>query len=133
MAWVVLVHATFKNKADAEHIHNQALAVATAASVAHIGEPDERTSHGLLAEEQEDGSLDVDRSWHVDLFGIVRSGEVDTKDAPDWIQPTGAHDAYPAQNVRGEETRVTEGGLVYRNTHGNGNVWKPGEFGWELV
>jgi hypothetical protein len=45
MSYVVLVHATFDNKADADHIYNQAKAVATTASVARIGDAGERTSH----------------------------------------------------------------------------------------
>ena len=45
MPYVVLVHATFDNKADADHIYNQAKSVATTASVARIGDAGERTSH----------------------------------------------------------------------------------------
>ena len=49
MSYVVLVHATFDNKADADHIYNQAKTVATTASVARIGDAGERTSHcGVL-------------------------------------------------------------------------------------
>lgn len=130
--YVVIIHASFENKADADHIHNQAVAVATNASVARIGESsEERTSHGFVAEEQEDGSLLVDRSWHIDLFGIVREGEPDRSDAPQWIFPTGGHNAYPALNVRGRETRVTHNGQVWRNTHGDANTWEPGVYGWE--
>jgi len=134
MSYVVIVHATFESKSDADHIHDQAMAVATNASVARIGTIGERTSHGFVAEEQEDGSLQVDRSWHIDLFGIVREGkEPSTDENPEWIQPTGAQDAYPAQNVRGNETRVTHDGKVWRNTHGDGNTWEPGVSGWEEV
>ena len=43
---------------------------------------------------------------------------------PPWQQPTGAHDAYPAGAV------VTHNGATWANTHGNGNVWEPGDFGW---
>lgn len=134
MPHVVIVHATFASKADADHIHDQALAVATNASVARIGDEGERTSHGFIAEEQADGSLIVDRSWHKDLFGIVREGvEPSTESAPQWIQPTGAHDAYPVTNVRGDESRVTHNGQVWRNAHGDGNTWEPGVHGWEVV
>lgn len=134
MPYLVVVHATFDNKADADHIHNQALTVATNASVVNIGQVQERTSHGFVAEEQEDGSLDVDRSWHIDLFGIVREGEEPSTDtAPQWIQPSGGHDAYPALNVRGIETRVTHNGIIWKNIHGDGNTWEPGVFGWEEI
>ena len=38
MPYVVIVHSTFDNKADTDHIYNQAKAVATATSVATIKE-----------------------------------------------------------------------------------------------
>jgi len=132
MPYVAIVHATFDSKADADHIYDQAKAVATTASVTNIGTEQERTSHAYVAEEQSDGSQVIDREWHIDLFGIVREGEPDLKDAPDWIQPEGSHDAYPAQNVRGKPSRVTHKGDVWVNTHGDGNVWEPGASGWTL-
>jgi hypothetical protein len=133
MAYVVLVHATFANQADAQHIYDQALAVATNASVEHIGDPtNERTSYALVGEEI-NGEVVVAQTWHIDLFGIVRNGQPVFDDAPPWIQPTGAQNAYPALNVRGEETRVTHNGQVWRNTHGDANTWEPGVFGWELI
>jgi len=131
MAYVVIIHATFSNKSDADHIYDQAITVAMNASVAHVGEPGERTSHGFVAEEVE-GALVVNRSWHIDLFGIVRSGEPDLAEAPAWIQPTGSQDAYPANNVRGDQTKVRHIEQIWVNTHGNGNVWEPGQFGWTL-
>lgn len=45
-------------------------------------------------------------------------------DIPAWVQPTGSHDAYPA----GAE--VTHNGRHWLNSHGDGNVWEPGVFGW---
>lgn len=44
-----------------------------------------------------------------------------------WVQPVGAHDAYAADAV------VLHNGQVWNNTHGDGNVWVPGEYGWELA
>ena len=44
-----------------------------------------------------------------------------------WVQPEGAHDAYPAGAL------VLHNGSVWRNTHGDGNVWEPGVSGWELA
>ena len=52
---------------------------------------------------------------------------VDEGELPAWVQPTGAQDAYPA----GAE--VSHNGQNWRNTHGNGNVWEPGVFGWEEI
>lgn len=131
MAHVVIIHATFANKADADHIYDQAISVATNASVAHLGQPQERTSHGFVAEEV-DGELVVDRSWHIDLFGIVRSGEPFVGDVPPWIQPTGAQDAYPLLNVRGGETLVTHDGKTWRNLTA-ANTSAPGVADWEDV
>jgi hypothetical protein len=42
---------------------------------------------------------------------------------PEWVQPTGAHDAYPL----GAE--VTHKGQNWRSNY-NGNVWEPSVFGW---
>jgi hypothetical protein len=44
-----------------------------------------------------------------------------------WVQPTGGHDAYAA----GAE--VMHNGKHWINTHGNGNVWEPGVYGWALA
>lgn len=133
MAYVVIIHATFADKAHADHVYNQTISVATNASVAHIGQPDERTSHGFVAEEQANGSLSVLSSFHKDLFGIIRNGEPSQSETPQWIQPTGGHDAYPAKNIRGGDTYVTHDNKTWRNTHGNGNIWAPGAFGWTEV
>lgn len=43
---------------------------------------------------------------------------------PGWIQPLGAHDAYPAG------AKVTHKGKHWNNSHGDGNIWEPGVFGW---
>lgn len=42
---------------------------------------------------------------------------------PEWIQPTGAHDAYAL------DAEVTHNGKYWRSTINN-NTWEPGEFGW---
>ena len=44
-----------------------------------------------------------------------------------WVQPTGGHDAYAA----GAE--VMHNGQHWINTHGDGNVWEPGVYGWAVV
>lgn len=133
MAYVVLVHATFQNLADAQHIYDQALSVATTASVVNIEDPtEERTSYALLGEEINNELL-VSSSWHIDLFGIVRLGQPSFDIIPTWIQPTGVQDSYPAFNVRGEQTRVTHNGNEWLNIHGDANTWEPGVFGWEML
>lgn len=45
---------------------------------------------------------------------------------PDWIQPTGAHDAYKYEDV------VWHNGGAWRSTV-NGNIWEPGQYGWEFI
>ena len=46
---------------------------------------------------------------------------------PAWVQPTGAHDAYPLN------AEVTHNGQNWRNTGSNANVWEPGVFGWIVI
>lgn len=45
---------------------------------------------------------------------------------PEWVQPTGGHDAYN----RGD--RVTHNGKTWESLV-DANVWVPGEYGWEEV
>lgn len=45
---------------------------------------------------------------------------------PEWIQPTGAHDAYSAGD------KVSHNGLHWISSI-NGNVWEPGAYGWDNV
>jgi len=133
MSYIVTIHATFDNKADADHIYDQAKSVATNASVARIGEPSERTSHCGVFDEQADGSLIKDRQWHIDRFGIVRETDPVPDDViPDWIQPTGSQDAYPVNDVFGNVTRVQHNGQVWENTSA-ANTFEPGVFGWVQI
>lgn len=46
--------------------------------------------------------------------------------AEDWVQPTGAHDAYPRDAV------VKHGGKAWRSLI-DANVWAPGTSGWRLL
>lgn len=43
---------------------------------------------------------------------------------PDWVQPTGAHDAYKLG------AKVSYAGKHWLNTGSDANVWAPGVFGW---
>lgn len=45
---------------------------------------------------------------------------------PEWIQPTGAHDAYS------EGAKVTHNGLHWTSDTDE-NVWEPGIYGWTVV
>ena len=66
--------------------------------------------------------------WPVDNVHAKWTNLDATADGPQpWVQPTGAHDAYPAGAV------VTHNGQTWANSHGDGNIWTPGEFGWTVV
>ena len=130
MAYLVMVHATFANKADADHIYNQAKAVATTASVARIGEAGERTSHCGVFYEQADGTLVKDRQWHIDRFGIVRETDPVPDDVvPEWVQPVGAQDAYPMTDVFGLPTKVKIDGVTC-TPNSDVNTQDPRVGGW---
>ena len=46
---------------------------------------------------------------------------------PEWVQPIGAHDAYPSG------AKVTHNRLRWVNDYGDDNIWEPGVYGWEKV
>ena len=46
---------------------------------------------------------------------------------PEWVQPTGAHDAY----AKGD--KVTHDGKTWESTYDGANVWEPGVYGWDEV
>lgn len=52
--------------------------------------------------------------------------KVSIADYPDWVQPTGAHDAY------NKGDKVTYDGKHWVST-ADANVWQPGVYGWEEV
>lgn len=59
---------------------------------------------------------------------ITQSGGIE-----DWVQPTGAHDAYYFGDVRAHKGKVWRS-TVENDTNGNPrNVWEPGVYGWEEV
>jgi len=130
MAYVVLIHATFDTKADADFIYDQAKQVATTASVARIGSAGERTSYAGVYDEQLDGTMTKTSQWHLDRFGIVReSAPVPNDIVPEWVQPTGAQDAYPLMDVFGLPTLVMYLGDEWANDS-DVNTQVPGVFGW---
>lgn len=128
--YLVTIHATFADKADADHVFNQALSVATNASVARIGQAGERTSHGAVFNESENGTLTIESQFHKDRFGIVRRGNPENNDAPPaWVQPTGSQDAYPLLDIYGNPVVVMHDGESWQN-QSNNNTQAPGVFGW---
>lgn len=52
--------------------------------------------------------------------------EVPSEEYPEWVQPTGAHDAYSIGD------KVSYNGKHWMSNV-NGNVWIPGEYGWDEV
>lgn len=55
-----------------------------------------------------------------------RFNDPSNTEAPQWVQPTGAHDAYPMEYL------VRFSGKVWESTVAN-NVWTPGGSGWREV
>lgn len=49
-----------------------------------------------------------------------------TEEYPEWVQPTGTHDAYA------KDDKVTHNGKKWVSTV-DSNVWEPGVYGWEEV
>ena len=52
--------------------------------------------------------------------------EVSLEECPEWVQPTGAHDAYA------KSAKVKHKGKKWISTVDN-NVWEPGVYGWEEI
>lgn len=50
-----------------------------------------------------------------------------TEEWPEWVQPTGAHDAYPLG------AKVSHNGKHWINTGKEGNEFEPGVWGWDEV
>lgn len=61
--------------------------------------------------------------WPPDIYGweLESGGE----EYPEWVQPTGAHDAYNIGDI------VSHNGQLWISTVAS-NVWEPGAYGWEL-
>ena len=51
---------------------------------------------------------------------------VSIEEWPEWIQPTGAHDAYD------KDAKVSHNGKHWKNTM-DANVYEPGVYGWEEI
>ena len=63
--------------------------------------------------------------WTPDKVPALFS-KISLDEFPEWVQPTGAQDAYSAGN------KVSHNGKHWKSTV-NGNVWEPGVYGWEEV
>ena len=67
-------------------------------------------------------SLTAANVWEPGVSGW-REITVDGETPPDWVQPTGAHDAYKKAD------RVTHKDHTW-TSDADGNVWEPGAYGW---
>ncbi|TQE93548.1 MAG: hypothetical protein FKY71_18150 [Spiribacter salinus] len=114
----------FDAQADADDAYAQMQARAVNASV-RTQAGAESLSYARLTDDSDGAVLD---EWHTDTFGIVRDGaeQPPVHDAPEWIQPNGVQDAYPANDVFGQQTRVVHNGSYWINSHGDANTWEPG-------
>lgn len=63
--------------------------------------------------------------WTPDAIPALYA-EVSVEEWPDWVQPTGAQDAYPLG------AKVTYNGRRWTST-ADANVWEPGVYGWDAV
>lgn len=66
--------------------------------------------------------------WTPDIVPALFTRKTPAGVIPDWVQPTGAHDAYNIGD------RVTFNGQVYESLI-NANVWSPTDYpqGWQLI
>lgn len=66
--------------------------------------------------------------WTPDVVPALFTRKTPAGVIPDWVQPTGAHDAYNIGD------RVTFNGQVYESLI-NANVWSPADYpqGWQLI
>ena len=64
--------------------------------------------------------------WHPDIVPALWKRVAEPGEIPEWVQPTGAHDAY------GLGDKVRHNGSIWQSTI-NTNVYEPGVYGWDLV
>ena len=79
---------------------------------------------------------DIDGNvWAPGVYGWTKEEEKEPEDQPtepeeptveEWVQPTGAHDAYSAGDV------VSHNGKTWKSDISS-NVWEPGVYGWSEV
>lgn len=71
-------------------------------------------------------SQDLTESEPFGRMDFILDEVAGAEDAPAWVQPQGAHDAYPM------DAAVTHNGKAWRSLV-VANVWQPGVSGWRLV
>lgn len=63
-------------------------------------------------------------AWEPGVAGWTQ--KVEEGEHPEWVQP-GGHNTYSAGAI------VRHDGQLWVNTHGDGNGWEPGVYGWEVI
>lgn len=79
---------------------------------------------------QYDYATEIEKLWAVvKALQNSEAGDEETGDAKEWVQPTGAHDAY----MSGDKVKYTDG-KNYKSLIDN-NVWSPDTYpaGWEVI
>ena len=66
------------------------------------------------------------RDWTPDATPALWARGYSPEEVPEWVQPTGAQDAY----AKGD--RVRHAGRVWESEL-DANVWEPGVYGWRGV
>ena len=64
--------------------------------------------------------------WEPPNVPALWAREQDPHDIPEWVQPTGAHDAYALGD------KVRHSGKVWESEY-DSNIWEPGVYGWREV
>lgn len=116
---------------QAQWLKDNTQALAAQARLVNPGTAAEETSYCGNFRVEDDGTLTPVSAWHMDNAGTVQEGmpvasaEPVAESYPEWVQPTGAHDAYAIDDI------VTHNGSVWINTFA-GNSYEPGVYGWDL-
>ena len=68
---------------------------------------------------------DLPEAWDR-VTGLPDDNGGEPKEHPEWVQPTGAHDAYSQGDI------VKHNGILWISDI-NANIWAPGVFGWSQL
>ena len=124
------INALLENQTDAEALNNIELF--------EPWEPDRAYAEGERLRYEKDGEIYLYKvrdgmghrsqsDWTPDITPALYQRLDDPSiEFPDWIMPTGAHDAYPlgAKVTHNEKHWISEL---------NGNVYEPGVYGWDEI
>lgn len=94
-----------------------------------VAPPNKREYEGVIYDVIQPHTTQI--SWIPPLVPALFSVSQDQGGSgyPEWVQPTGAQDAYPLNF----KVSWTVTGLCYENTGSEANVWAPNVFGWTVI